>query len=83
METQATLHQWTRLATLPKYSQEQEYEADEYAILILSHSGYEKPEVIYANTLQYIKNSYGDSGGGYFDYHPSTSDRINRVLGSE
>ena len=74
------MHEWSSKFTLPKYSQKQEYEADEYAVRILSMSGYEKSELVFANTLKYIRNNYGDSGGGFFDYHPSTEKRIQKVI---
>lgn len=78
--TETTLQEWSSKLTLPKYSQKQEYEADERAVKILSIYGYEKTELIFANTLKYIRNNYGDSGGGFFDYHPSTEERIQKVL---
>lgn len=78
--TEGTLQEWSEKLTLPKYSQSQEYEADEYAVKILSICGYEKSELIFANTLNYIRNNYGDSGGGFFDYHPSTEKRIQKLL---
>lgn len=78
--TETTLQEWSSKLTLPKYSQKQEYEADEYAVNILSICGYEKSELVFANTLKYIRNNYGDSGGGFFDYHPSTEERIQNIL---
>lgn len=78
--TEKTLHDWSSKLTLPRYSQKQEYEADEYAVRILSISGNKKSELVFANTLKYIRNNYGDSGGGFFDYHPSTEERIKKVL---
>jgi len=79
-KTESTLQEWSSKLSLPKYSQKQEYEADEKAVKILSICGYEKSELIFANTLKYIRNCYGDSGGGFFDYHPSTDERIKKVL---
>ncbi|MDD1778464.1 MAG: M48 family metalloprotease [Candidatus Helarchaeota archaeon] len=78
--TESTLQEWSSKLTLPKYSKKQEYEADEKAVKILSICGYEKSELIFANTLKYVRNCYGDSGGGFFDYHPSTEERIKKVL---
>ncbi len=78
--TETTLQEWSSKLTLPKYSQKQEYEADQYAVKLLSICGYEKPELVFANTLKYLKNNYGDSGGGFFDYHPSTEERIKKAL---
>lgn len=78
--TETTLQEWSSKLTLPKYSQKQEYEADQYAIRILSICGYEKSHMIFANTLKYLRNNYGNSGGGFFDYHPSTEARIQKAL---
>lgn len=78
--TQTTLQEWSSNLTLPKYSQKQEYEADKKAVEILLICGYEKSELIYANTFKYIQKNYGDSGGGFFDHHPSTEERIQEVL---
>lgn len=78
--TETTLQEWSSKLTLPKYSQKQEYEADQYAVKLLSICGYEKPELVFANTLKYLRNNYGDSGGGFFDYHPSTEERIQKAL---
>jgi len=78
--TETTLQEWSSKLTLPKYSQKQEYEADQYAVKILSIYGYEKPELVFANTLKYLRSNYGDSGGGFFDYHPSTEARIEKAL---
>lgn len=78
--TETTLQEWSSKLTLPKYSKKQEYEADEYAVTILSIFGYEEAELVFANTLRYIKNNYGGSGGGFFDYHPSTEERIQKCF---
>ena len=78
--TEETLQEWSSKVTLPKYSQKQEYEADQYAIIVLSIYGYAKAELVFANTLKYIKDKYGNSGGGFFDYHPSTEKRIQKCL---
>jgi len=79
-KTERTLQEWSSKLTLPQYSQKQEYEADRHAVKILSACGYEKPELVYANALKYIRNRYGDAGGGFFDYHPSTEKRIEKIL---
>ncbi len=78
--TEKTLHDWSSKLTLPRYSQKQEYEADEYAVKILSISGHEKSELVFANTLKHIRKNYGDTGGGFFDSHPSTEERIKKIL---
>ena len=78
--TEKTLHDWSSKLTLPRYSQKQEYEADQYAVEILYACDYDSPNKLFANTLKYIKKRYGNTGGGFFDYHPSTDDRIQTVL---
>lgn len=65
---------------IPQYNQGQEYEADSYAVLILDVLGYEKPEETYINMLRLIKSNYGESGGGFFDSHPSFDDREKKIL---
>jgi predicted Zn-dependent protease len=78
-ETENTLQEWSSKLILPKYSRSQEYEADEYAVQVLFQCGYEKPELIYADTLSLIQNKLGNSGGGFFDYHPSTDERVQKI----
>lgn len=78
--TEQTLQEWSSKLTLPKYSKKQEYDADKYATEILSILGYKKPQLTYADTLKYIKDNYGDRGGGFFDSHPSTDERIQKLL---
>lgn len=81
--TEKTLQDWSSKLILPKYSKSQEYEADEYAAEILFKCGYEKPELIFSDTLSLIKNKFGDSGGGFFDFHPSTNERVQHILASQ
>lgn len=77
------LQDWSSNLTLPKYSRSQEHEADKYAVKILSLCGYENPTLTYSKTLSYIRDKYGDSGGGFFDHHPSTQGRIQKVLSTD
>ena len=78
-ETDKTLKKWTANLTLPKYSRNQEYEDDKQAVLYLNNVGYDKSNIVLADTLNIIMKMFGDSGGKYFDRHPSTSDRIRRL----
>lgn len=82
-KTEKVLQDWSSDLTLPKYSRSQEYEADKYAVKILSHCDYENPALTYSKTLSYIRDHYGDSGGGFFDYHPSTQERIAKILSGD
>lgn len=78
--TEKTLQDWSSKLVLPKYSKSQEYEADSYAVVILFQCGYEKPELIFADTLILIRNRFGESGGGFFDFHPSMDERVQHIL---
>ncbi len=77
--TEKTLQKWSSKITLPKYSQKQEFEADIHAVKILTKNGYKQANNIYAKTLKFIKDKYGDAGGGFFDSHPSIEARIMNV----
>jgi Zn-dependent protease with chaperone function len=79
-KTEKVLQDWSSNLILPKYSRSQEHEADKYAVKILSHCGYENPALTYSKTLSYIRDKYGDSGGGFFNYHPSMKERIEKIL---
>lgn len=78
-ETEKTLQKWSSNITLPKYSQKQEFEADTYAVKILTKKGYKQANHSYAKTLKFIKDKYGEAGGGIFDSHPSIDARIRNV----
>lgn len=78
--TEKTLQDWSSKLVLPKYGKSQEYEADAYAVEILFQCGYEKPELIFADTLSLLINKFGDRGGGFFDFHPSTNERVQNIL---
>jgi len=78
--TERVLQEWSSDLILPRHSQSQEYEADKYAVRILSRCGYDKPGLTYARTLSHIRDKYGDSGGGFFSDHPSIQERIQSVL---
>ena len=64
---------------LPKYSRKQEFEADAKAVEILTELGYNEPEKQLSETLQVLLDKYGNLGGGFFDNHPSTTERIQRL----
>jgi len=57
-----------------KYSQKEEYEADRHGSEILQRAGYSKDVMI--NTLTWLTETEGASGGGFFATHPGTEDRI-------
>lgn len=59
------------------YSREQEREADRQAVLYLARLGY--PADHLRRALLHLKRVGGDSGGGFYDTHPSTSDRLAAI----
>jgi len=77
--TDRVIRRWTRNLILPKYSRSQEYAADSVGALILAIRGYDAPRQVMAACLELIRQRYGDSGGGMFDYHPSVTERISRL----
>jgi metalloprotease len=59
------------------YSRPQEFEADRHAVKILRLSGYSKDVMI--DTLSWLKQTNGDTGGGILSTHPAISDRIRAL----
>jgi putative metalloprotease len=59
------------------YSRPQEHDADRHAVKILRHSGYSKDAMI--DTLTWLKQTTGDSGGGILSTHPAISERIQAL----
>jgi len=54
-----------------------ELAADRHAIKLLQRAGYSKTTVI--NTLAWLMQRNGDTGGGMFATHPATSERIQAL----
>jgi Zn-dependent protease with chaperone function len=77
--TENTLKKWVSYAALPKYSRNQEFEADAKAIEILRELGCAQPEKRLGDALQVLLDKYGNLGGGFFDSHPSTTERIQTL----
>jgi Zn-dependent protease with chaperone function len=77
--TENTLKKWVGYTALPKYSRTQEFEADAKAVEILGKLGYSQPEKRLGETLQVLLDKYGNRGGGFFDSHPATAERIQRL----
>jgi len=63
---------------LSSYSRTEETAADMHGVEILRRAGYDG-KTIMVNTLTWIANTEGDSGGGFFATHPATGDRIQKV----
>jgi predicted Zn-dependent protease len=56
------------------YSRKEEYEADAHGAQILERAGY--PRTVMEDTLTWLLQTEGASGGGFFATHPATDDRI-------
>ena len=59
------------------YSRPQELAADRHAVTILRRAGYTKDVMI--NTLTWIMQVEGNSGGGFLSTHPATNQRIQAL----
>ena len=59
------------------YSRKEEYEADKHGSEILQRAGYSMDVMI--DTLTWLQQTEGASGGGFFATHPATGDRIDAL----
>jgi predicted Zn-dependent protease len=59
------------------FSRQEEYEADTHGVEILQRVGYKGKQVM-GNTLTWRLQTAGQSGG-FFETHPGTDDRIQRI----
>lgn len=57
------------------YSRQEEYDADRHGVDLLRGAGYSKDVMI--NTLTWLLQTEGASGGGFHASHPGTQDRID------
>jgi len=60
------------------YSRSEESAADAHGVDILRRAGYDG-KTLMVNTLTWLEQTEGDSGGGFFATHPATGDRIQAV----
>jgi Zn-dependent protease with chaperone function len=60
-----------------KYSQREEYAADQHGADILQKVGL--PREVMADTLSWLVQASGGSSGGFFATHPATADRIEAL----
>lgn len=81
-DAEQDVHEVVARAALPTYSRSQEYEADAKAIELLAQAGGENARQLMANTLRLLLAETGDTGGGFFDSHPSTKERIATLEGT-
>ena len=58
-------------------SRKEEYEADKHGSEILQRAGFSRDVMI--NTLTWLNETEGGSGGGFFATHPATGDRIDAL----
>ena len=65
------------LGVMRPFSRQEEYEADKHGVEILKRAGYSGKQVM-GNTLAWLLQASGPSGG-FFETHPGTDDRIQRV----
>jgi predicted Zn-dependent protease len=59
------------------YSRNEEYAADRHGVDILKRAGY--PAQTMLNTLTWLAETEGTTGGGFFATHPATADRIEAL----
>ena len=59
------------------YTRPMELEADRHAVTLLERAGYSKQTMI--DTLSWLAQHNGDSGGGFLSSHPATSERIQAL----
>jgi predicted Zn-dependent protease len=60
------------------YGRDAEYAADRQGAELLSRTGRDGKRIM-ADTLTWLMQTEGGSGGGFFATHPATEDRIQRV----
>jgi Zn-dependent protease with chaperone function len=65
------------LGVMSPFSRQEEYEADAHGVQILQRAGYNGKQVM-GNTLTWLLQTAGPSGG-FFENHPGTDDRIQRI----
>ena len=65
------------LGVMSPFSRQEEYEADTHGVEILQRANYDGKQVM-GNTLTWLLQTAGPSGG-FFENHPGTDDRIQRI----
>ena len=63
---------------LRKYTRNEEYAADKHGVQLLQRAGFNGKQMM-ADTLTWLMQTSGGSGGGFFATHPGTTDRIAAV----
>ena len=62
-----------------KYSRSEEYAADKHGVTILSRAGDGDAKGTMVETLTWLIQTEGSSGGGFFATHPETTDRVEAL----
>jgi Zn-dependent protease with chaperone function len=65
------------LGVMRPFSRQEEYEADSHGVEILQRANYDGKQIM-GNTLTWLLKTAGSSGG-FFETHPGTDDRIQRI----
>jgi predicted Zn-dependent protease len=65
------------LGVMRPFSRNEEYEADAHGVDILQRAGYDGKQIM-GGTLSWLLKTSG-ARGGFFETHPGTDDRIQRV----
>jgi predicted Zn-dependent protease len=60
------------------YTRSEESAADAHGVEILRRAGYDG-KTLMVNTLTWLEQTEGNSGGGFFATHPATADRVQAV----
>ena len=60
------------------YGRNEEYEADKHGVVLLRRIHPDGKERM-VNTMTWLQQTAGNSGGGFFATHPATDDRIDRI----
>lgn len=60
-----------------KYSRDEEFAADRQAVVLLQRAGYSKALMI--DALTWLMRESGPGGGGFFETHPGTVERITAL----
>jgi predicted Zn-dependent protease len=60
------------------YSRDAEYAADRHGVELLQRTGRDGKRIM-ANTLEWLMQTAGSGGGGFFATHPGTEDRIQKI----
>jgi Zn-dependent protease with chaperone function len=75
----STLKRWSGKFVVPRYSRQQELEADERAVSLLGALDYEDPTASMCLAFGRLRMAVGEAGGGFFDDHPALTERIAAI----